>query len=255
MSTITVTFGLGSDKINDPKIPNESRMRLTISSPIRPLLIPSLACLAPLSGRFCCLLALLIGMGTATTQAGDFDQRFTLNHAAYGFEVGLGQTADIPACSNCPPPRTSHRFISLLASYERNLTGLTAEQSPWHGALFWRIEGGVAVIRDDPTANETQRLINFSPLIVQYRLFAPDRAWNPKFLGGVGFALTNWKDFGEQPLNAEPQFLIHLGAGIESSSAQGSYSIDYRLLHVSNGGSDDPNIGINAHLVSITIPF
>ena len=113
----------------------------------------------------------------------------------------------------------------------------------------------MAVIGDDRTANETLRLINFSPLMVQYRLFAPDRTWNPKFLGGVGFALTNWKDFGEQPLNAEPQFLVHLGAGIESSSAQGSYSIDYRLLHVSNGGSDDPNIGINAHLVSITIPF
>jgi len=222
---------------------------------MRPLLIKSLPCLAPLLPRFCCLLALVIGLSAVTTHAGDFEKRFALNHVSYGFEVGLGQTADIPACSNCPPPRTSHRFISLLASYERNLTGLTAEQSPWHGALFWRIEGGVAVIRDDPTANETQRLINFSPLMVQYRLFAPDRAWNPKFLGGVGFALTNWKDFGEQPLNAEPQFLIHLGAGIESSSAQGSYSIDYRLLHVSNGGSDDPNIGINAHLVSITIPF
>ena len=230
-------------------------MRLAISLPTHTLLITSLIGLVPLSRRFCCLLALVIGMSTVSAHAGDFDKRFALNHTSYGFEVGVGQTADIPACSNCPPPRTSHRLISLLASYERNLTGLTAEQSPWHGALFWRIEGGVAVIRDDPTANETQRLINFSPLMVQYRLFAPDRAWNPKFLGGVGFALTNWKDFGEQPLNAEPQFLIHLGAGIESSSAQGSYSIDYRLLHVSNGGSDNPNIGINAHLVSITIPF
>ena len=133
-------------------------MRLTISSLIRLLLIPSLACLAPLSRRFCCLLALLIGMSTATTHAGDFDKRFALNHASYGFEVGLGQTADIPACSNCPPPRTSHRFLSLLTSYERNLTGLTTEQSPWRGALFWRIEGGAAVITDDPGANEHRHL-------------------------------------------------------------------------------------------------
>ena len=186
-----------------------------------------------------------------TTHAVDVNQRFAAKHGSYNLEVGFGQTADIPACSNCPPPRTSHRFLSLLSSYERNLTELTAG----YGALFWRIEGGVAVIPDDPNANKTQRLINFSPLMVQYRLFALDRAWNPKFLGGVGFALTNWKDFGGQPLNAEPQFLVHLGAGIESSSGQGSYSIDYRLLHVSNGGSDDPNIGINAHLFSITIPF
>ena len=66
---------------------------------------------------------------------------------------------------------------------------------------------------------------------------------------------VNWKDFGGQPLNAENQFLVHLGAGIESSNTQRPYSIDYRLLHVSNGGSDNPNIGINAHVVSITIPF
>jgi hypothetical protein len=198
---------------------------------------------------------LLISICTATTHAGEFDNHFSLNHTAYGFEMGLGQTADIPACSNCPPPRTSHRFLSLLTSYERNLTGLTAEGSPWHGALFWRIEGGVAVITDDPNAHENLRLINFSPLMLQYRLFTPDRTWNPKFLGGVGFALTNWRDFGEQPLNAEHQFLVHLGAGIESLSTHGSFSIDYRLLHVSNGGSDNPNIGINAHVVSITIPF
>jgi hypothetical protein len=194
-------------------------------------------------------------LSTATTHAGDFHQRFALGHESYGFEVGLGQTADIPACSNCPPPRTSHRFFSFLTSYERNLTGLTAKRSPWHGALFWRIEGGAAVIADDPSTNEHRHLINFSPLMMEYRLFVPDRKWNPKVLGGVGFALTNWRDFGGQPLNAERQFLVHLGAGIEYSSAQRSYSIDYRLLHISNGGSDIPNIGINAHVVSITIPF
>jgi hypothetical protein len=228
-------------------------MRLTKFLAIRPLLITSLASHATLSKNFFYLLTLLISMSTATSHAGDIDDRFALNHASYGFEVGLGQTADIPACSNCPLPRTSHQFLSIVASYERNLTGLTAERSPWHGALFWRIEGGAAVIEDD--TNENQHLINFSPLMFQYRLFAPDRGWNPKFLGGVGFTLTNWNDFGGQPLNSERQFLVHLGAGIESSSAPGSYSIDYRLLHVSNGGSDDPNIGINAHVFSIAIPF
>ena len=228
-------------------------MRPAISLPIRLLKIPSLTCLALLSRRFCCLLALVIGISAVATvtYAGDVDQRFTAKHDTYNFEVGFGQTADIPACSNCPPPRTSHRFLSLLTSYERNLTELTAG----HGAFFWRIEGGVAVITDDPGANKTQHLINFSPLMVQYRLFAPDRTWNPKFLGGVGFALTNWRDFGEQPLNSKHQFLVHLGAGVEFSGPDRTYSIDYRLLHVSNGGSDDPNIGINAHVVSIAIPF
>ena len=228
-------------------------MRLAIPLPIRPPKIPSLNCFALLSRRVCCLLVLGIGRSAVATatHAGDVDQRFAAKHGSYNFEVGFGQTADIPACSNCPLPRTSHRLLSLLTSYERNLTELTAG----HGALFWRIEGGVAVITDDPGANKTQHLINFSPLMVQYRLFAPDRTWNPKFLGGVGFALTNWRDFGGQPLNSEHQFLVHLGVGVEFSGSDHPYSIDYRLLHVSNGGSADPNIGINAHVVSITIPF
>jgi hypothetical protein len=194
-------------------------------------------------------------MSWATTYAGNLDKQFTLNHESYGFTVGLGQTADIPACTNCPPPRMSHRFISLLAHYERNLTGLMEERSSWHGSWFWRIEGGVASITDDHSEKGNQQLINFSPLIVQYRLLTPERNWSPKFLGGLGFALTDWKDFGGQPLNSEAQFLVHLGAGIEFSGDAGSYSIDYRLLHVSNGGSDDPNIGINAHVFSITVPF
>lgn len=194
-------------------------------------------------------------MSTVTTHASDFDKRFALNHASYGFEVGFGQTADIPACSNCPSPRMSHRTFSLLTSYERNLTGLTVGQSPWSGAWFWRVEGGMAVITDNGGEIGRQRLINFSPFMVQYRLFTPDKYWNPKFLGGLGFALTNWRDFGGQPLNSERQFLIHLGAGIEFSGAARPYSIDYRLIHVSNGGLGDPNIGINAHSFSIAIPF
>jgi hypothetical protein len=230
-------------------------MCLTIFSPIRPNLTPLLPRIASLFRQLCCFLPLLIGMSAATAHAAEFDPRFKYGHTSYGFEVGLGQTMDLPACTNCPSPRTSHRFFSLLTSYERNLTGIAIGQSPWHGAWFWRIEGGVALINDDHSENENQPLINFSPLMVQYRLFAPERKWNPKFLGGLGFALTSWKDFGGQPLNSERQFLIHLGAGFEFSGAGKPYSIDYRLLHVSNGGSGDPNIGINAHSISITIPF
>ena len=230
-------------------------MRPTISNLVFSLLIAPLSRLTPRSHRFCCFLVLFMTLSAVTSHAGNFDKRFTLGHTSYGFEVGLGQTVDIPACSNCPPPRTSHRFFSLITSYERNLTGLPVEQSPRHGALFWRIEGGLAVITDDDAADGNPYLINFSPLMVQYRLFTPDRNWNPKFLGGLGFTLTNWKDFGGQPLNSESQFMVHLGAGIEFSDTERPYSINYRLLHISNGGSGNPNIGINAHVVSITVPF
>ena len=124
-------------------------MRFAMFKVIRPYLPRSMPCLARLSRRFGYLLALLISMSPVTNHASDFDKRFTLNHTSYSFEVGLGQTADIPKCSNCPLPRRSHQFFSLITSYERNLTGITGEQSSWHGALFWRMEGGVAVITDD----------------------------------------------------------------------------------------------------------
>lgn len=170
----------------------------------------------------------------------------------FGFEIGMGQTADIPACSNCPPPRRSHRFISLLGTYEHLLQNQLADGDG--SQLSWRIEAGLATITDDST-NEQPYLINFSPLILQYRAYVPNRSWNPKFLGGIGFARTNWKDFGGQPLNSASQFLVHIGASLEFQRDTKPYSLGYRLLHVSNGGSGSPNIGINAHVISITIPF
>lgn len=170
----------------------------------------------------------------------------------FGFEIGVGQTADIPACSNCPLPRRSHRFISLLGVYERPIQNQLVDGAG--GQLSWRMEAGLATITDDNT-NEQPYLINLSPLMVQYRTHTPNRSWNPKFLGGIGFGRTNWKDFGGKPLNSASQFLVHIGASLEFQRATKPYSIDYRLLHVSNGGSGSPNIGINAHVISITIPF
>ncbi|MBL09455.1 MAG: hypothetical protein CL402_02885 [Acidiferrobacteraceae bacterium] len=170
----------------------------------------------------------------------------------FGFEIGVGQTADIPACSNCPPPRRSHRFISLLGVYERPIQHQLVDGA--RGQLSWRMEAGLATITDG-NENEQSYLINLSPLMVQYRTHSPNKSWSQKLLGGIGFGRTNWKDFGGKPLNSASQFLVHIGAGLEFQRATKPYSLDYRLLHVSNGGSGSPNIGINAHVISITIPF
>jgi hypothetical protein len=188
-----------------------------------------------------------------TVYAKDALNSFANRDSSIGFEVGLGQTADIPACSNCAPPRRSHRFVSLLANFEQALGEPDLDNS--QGRLFWRIEAGLSTITDDGAAKDNPYLINISPLILHYRTLSPQRSWNPSFLAGIGFARTNWKDFGGQPLNSESQFLVHLGAGIEILGNGNPYSIDYRLLHVSNGGAGSPNIGINAHVISLTIPF
>ena len=207
--------------------------------------------------RFAQPLSLLFLLGSlflaAMVSADDAANTYANPDASISFEVGLGQTADIPACPNCPQPRRSHRFVSLLANFEQALGEASEGRSK--GRLFWRIETGLATITDDETANNNPYLVSFSPLILHYRTLSPQRSWNPRFLGGIGFARTNWKDFSGQPLNSESQFLVHLGAGIEFSGNGNPYSLDYRLLHVSNGGAANPNIGINAHVISLTIPF
>ena len=200
------------------------------------------------------LLFLLCLLPVGTTVYGkDTTNGFANAASSIGFEVGLGQTLDIPACPNCASPRISHRFVSLLANFEQALGEPDLENS--QGRLFWRIEAGLSTITDDGAAKNNLYLINVSPLILHYRTLSPQRSWNPKFLAGIGFARTNWKDFGGQPLNSESQFLVHLGAGIEFLGNGSPYSIDYRLLHVSNGGAESPNIGINAHVISLTFPF
>ena len=202
-----------------------------------------------------CFLSVIILACTTTIHANGVDERFEVDYTSYGYQVGLGATLDVPVCGNCPAPRTSHRFFFIFPNYQRNLTGLVAENSPWHGALYWHMEGGLAAITDSNATDTNEYLINFSPLMLQYRLFDPKRRWTPKFLGGAGFTKTDWTDYGGQALNSDFQFLVHLGAGAEFFSDRTSYSIDYRLLHVSNAGTDDPNIGINAHLFSITFSF
>lgn len=199
--------------------------------------------------------SVIIFAGTTTLHAGGITERFELGYTSYGYQVGLGGTLDIPVCGNCPTPRTSHRFFSIFPNYQRNLTGLVAENSPWHGALYWHVEGGLAAVTESNDSDANEYLINFSPLMVQYRLFDPKRNWTPIILGGAGFALTDWTDYGGQALNSDFQFLVHLGVGSEFFSEGGSYAINYRLLHVSNAGMGDPNIGVNAHLISITVPF
>ncbi|MBO67660.1 MAG: hypothetical protein CL398_05045 [Acidiferrobacteraceae bacterium] len=194
-------------------------------------------------------------IATSSSHADFIIDKFELDSTSTSIHLGFGQTADIPRCTNCPLPRRSHRFISLIAAYERNLTGVNTQDSTPPGALFWRIEGGLASITDDHTSSTSPYLINFSPLIVQYRLLPTRTNWGAKLLGGLGFASTNWRDYGGQPLNSSSQFLVHLGVGVESYQINAPFSIDYRLLHVSNGGSGHPNIGINAHLISVSFEF
>ena len=102
---------------------------------------------------------------------------------------------------------------------------------------------------------EDKFLLGWSPLMAQYKFLNPKRRWAPNILLGAGASMTNWKDIADRELGTEFQFLLNLGVGLEYFKENGTYSINYRLLHVSNAGIKFPNIGLNAHVFSLGIRF
>jgi hypothetical protein len=98
-------------------------------------------------------------------------------------------------------------------------------------------------------------LIGWSPVMAQYKFLSSKRRWAPNVLLGAGFSMTDWKDEATRELGSEFQFLLHLGAGLEYFKKEGAYSINYRLFHVSNAGIQFPNIGLNAHMITMGMRF
>ena len=183
----------------------------------------------------------------ALAGAQNFSERFTKGEASYGVQVGFGATFDLPPGRD----RTDLSFLFLFPNYQYNLTGLIKKDSFLSGALYWHVEAGLAELVN----RDGEYLFGFTPLMVQYKFLNPKRSWAPNILVGAGFAMTNWKDQATAELGSEFQFLLHFGGGVEFFRKQGSYSFNYRLFHVSNGGIQRPNIGLNSHVFSLGLRF
>ena len=124
--------------------------------------------------------------------------------------------------------------------------------SAFEPALFWHVEAGLALL----THRDHEYLIGFSPLMVNYKFLDSQRKWAPNILLGTGFSMQDWDDTpAEYELGSEFQFLLHAGTGIELFRESGTYSLNYRLFHVSNAGFRKPNIGLNAHVFTLGFRF
>ncbi len=166
--------------------------------------------------------------------------------SSVGLQAGFGVTDDIPGGRD----RTDLSFLFFFPNYQHNLTGLIGE-SFYQGVLHWQVEAGVASVVNQ----DGEYLIGVSPLMLQYKFLNPKRSWAPNLLIGAGFALTDWDEPAADELGGEFQFLLHGGAGIEFFQDTWSYSLNYRLLHVSNAGIERPNVGLNAHVISLGLNF
>lgn len=182
----------------------------------------------------------------AVADDASFDHRFSKGSQSFGLQAGLGYTEDLPPGSD----RTDITFLFLFPNFQYNLTGLMG--SSWYqGTMNWQLEAGAASILN----HDGEYLLGVSPLLFQYKFLNPNRKWAPNILLGAGASYTDWEDVAENELGGKFQFLLHAGAGMEYFMNRWSYSINYRLLHVSNAGIEVPNIGLNAHTFNLGIQF
>ena len=181
--------------------------------------------------------------------AGDqnFSDRFAKGNTSFGGELGFGHTFNLPPGKD----RTDLSFAFIFSNWQKNLTGIIAPDSPLQGALYWDVEGGLALL----THRDHEYLLGFSPLIAEYKFLNPERKWAPTILAGAGFSMQNWEEQADYELGSEFQFLLHGGVGVEVFRESGSYSLNYRLFHVSNAGIRSPNIGLNSHVFSLGLRF
>jgi len=127
--------------------------------------------------------------------------------------------------------------VSLLYDYERI----------WrHGApepLRFKVEYSVGAARE-----KKMRLIASLNMFALYYLdFLNGDIIKPYVEGGIGIIYTDFQVRGQGlKINFNPQ----MGIGAEfNSSSKGAYFLSLRLHHISNGGIDDDNRGVNSALM------
>jgi len=200
-----------------------------------------------LPGFFWGMVFLVVTVATpAAAEDTHFTDQFKKGSDSFGIQAGLGFTENIPTGRD----RTDITFLFLFPNYQYNLTGLMG--SSWYqGAWNWHLEAGAATILN----RDGEKLLGISPLMFQYKFLNPKRKWAPSFLLGAGASWTDWDEPANRELGGEFQFLLHGGVGLEYFLDSWSYSINYRMLHISNAGTDTPNLGLNSHVFTLGLQF
>lgn len=173
-------------------------------------------------------------------------KRFHKGHVSYGLDVGYGFGFNLPTSED----RTDTQFGFFAPNLEYDLTGNIAKGSLFQGNLNAVAEATVLAFQYP----DTSVLAGFSPML-KYKFVKPDRKWAPTFLAGIGFSYTDF-DRDVREITGDFQFLLHAGVGIEFyDTAVGDFSVNYRLLHISNAGIESPNIGLNTGVLSVGFKF
>ena len=188
------------------------------------------------------------------SHADSFSKRFKKGSYDFGVQIGAGYTFDLPTGVE----RTDIAMLFVFPNWQSNITGLIGE-SWYQGALFHHVEVGIAHALkwgsgSNRRTNHCRCLFGFSPLMAQYKFLSPNRKWAPNILLGAGFSYGDWNDIAYE-ISTPFEFLLHAGAGVEFYTRTNTWSLNYRLFHISNSGIKMPNLGLNAHVFSLGMRF
>lgn len=97
------------------------------------------------------------------------------------------------------------------------------------------------------------RDLGLTPTVL-YRFHESHWGLRPFMEAGIGFHYLTEKDISLKDFSTHFQFGDHISVGVEFGRKL-DYRINYQFQHLSNGGIESPNPGINFHLLSFGARF
>jgi lipid A 3-O-deacylase len=122
----------------------------------------------------------------------------------------------------------------------------------WYLGGYW--DAALAYWDADTQSNRSLYDLSLTPILRLQRDASLSRSITPFSEIGVGGHLLSDKEIGDRDLSTNFQFGSHLGVGLGFGD-KGRYELMYRYQHLSNADIEDPNQGINLHLVSFGYVF
>lgn len=123
------------------------------------------------------------------------------------------------------------------------------ESDMGHLSGFWKFGVGYWD-GDDANTDDDELFELFATPVFQYRF----SRFNAYLEAGVGAHLLSETKIADYDLSSTFQFGSHFGVGLLFGEHQ-QLDLSYRLQHLSNGGIEEPNDGIDLHVLHVGYRF
>ncbi|HAC33329.1 MAG TPA: hypothetical protein DCF45_02295 [Gammaproteobacteria bacterium] len=124
----------------------------------------------------------------------------------------------------------------------------------WHVSGYWHLELGHWHSNKRGAHEDNAFEIAVTPVFRLEQKNADSGKIAPYLEAGVGARVIGPTSIGDRSLSSVFQIGTHLGTGLRFGS-NGKYDLGYRFQHISNGGLNHPNNGIDMHTVNFGIHY